>query len=243
MTHKFPPYYANDFPNKKMTGRDGNVWKSVKNKQHKYYWKLIKSTNKKKPIIYNFGNYGNLIIKRNNSQIIPKKNTSSKITLDNRGHFHIKISSFYIKEANEVININARKLINLSYKIIKNILIISFYYKENLYEFSIKFTKKYVLIPSVIIDILLKCKAKTPITNTIYNMDIIKSHHYGTLIKITKKIISKLDNTKKYYVIEGNKWYNDYTGKCISLLDVNDIVIDKHTYIIDTFRNGFRLEQ
>ena len=36
MNSHIPPYFANDFPNKKMTGLDGNIWKSAKNKDNKY---------------------------------------------------------------------------------------------------------------------------------------------------------------------------------------------------------------
>ena len=44
-------------------------------------------------------------------------------------------------------------------------------------------------------------------------MDKTKDHHYGDLCLMTKKRIKKCKVGEKYYIVEGQVWNSDYTGK------------------------------
>ena len=206
---KSPSYPANECKNKIKVGNDKNKWKSIKNKNGVYRWVLQKKNINNN--IIDITKFRGFKIIRNNSVIVPKKNKKHICTLNSKGTLYIKLSSKYVPKVNNLeININLKKI---QFNDGGGYVILMFKHKFALYDIwykDLKFSKM-----KIVKDLLLKYgnKKKYRRVGLIDSMKQTKDHHYGDLKILDMKMVKKMKKNNKYYLVWGQIWDTDYTGK------------------------------
>lgn len=233
----------------KKKGNDGNTWIITENKNGVKRWKLYEQTVEKTSNNLDLTKLNNFGISRNGSEMIGNKSQICNLDLINK-LLYIKISSKYIIEAdNQEIIIYLKNcyingpysLKNLNRKVWIKIYFFNDDIDKNLSSsksnkdieiyYSIYFYTMNKTLLSFIYDMEQNNKLKSNQLSKYIaddSMKITKEHHYGELIR-GDIIINNLQKGKRYYIVIGQSWRTDYTGKySIYILEYDGYVLTKN---------------
>lgn len=222
-----PSYSANDCPDQTMKGNDGKMYKSIKTEKGYYVWKLNVS-HKEKALIDISRIYQNIIIIRNNSIIVPKKRgRQTDIILEEDEGLLVRFSSKYVPSIdNKAVTIPISDLHYYNHQNgKKSYFKILFSYSKNDYfvEIILSYDVKNIDTINNIIKLIGK-KKNVEENMTLDYLDKTLDHHYGNLALLTMKRAKQLKKGTKYYVVMGETWNEDFTGKYnIGVLDFQGI--------------------
>ncbi len=221
-TRPSPPFPANSCPNMTKMGNDGQMYKSIANRNNVYQWKLVsntiiitKLTETSMENTYDLTNCKKFEMVRNNSLL--KVSQYQLVTLDEIGMLHIVFN----KDFNPMdFYINLHK-VNLEYSIGKGYIEMAFD-DIDLNRYRLRITKHnqegqiVAILQTIPFHYLLTSDDSLPIT---------KNHHFGDLVLFTPNLLKYLQKYVKYYIVIGQQWDTDYTGeRSIGVLQYEGVV-------------------
>ena len=200
----------------KRKGNDGNMYIITITKSGIKRWTKLKNDNDTfilSPIKNYLGNSSkkwNIRCRRNNSEleVLSLQINSKELIIE----FKNKI---FTKQTKVI------KLSNLGVNITNSVssMYIEIGYKDKNYNYFIEMNATKLKNNDVLLDLLGKYDKKKHFKSGMVDgmtqdyMDKTINHHYGDLCLMTRKRIKKCKVGEKYYIVEGQAWNSDYTGK------------------------------
>jgi hypothetical protein len=198
-TRPSPPFPANSCQDMSKLGNDGQMYKSVANRNNVHQWKLIQQIQEHSTTenTYELTNCKKFEMIRNNSLI----SKYEIVTLNKMGILHV------VDDFGEVyIDLYHFKF---EYEMEKGYIEIAFDTIDNTrYRLRITNHKQ----ESGINDILSLIPSHYLLTSD-DSLPITKGHHFGDLILFTPKLLKYLEKSRKYYIVVGQQWDTDFTGE------------------------------
>ena len=206
---KSPPVSAQDNKNKIMIGNDKNKWISLPDVNGIYKWKHYEEQ-------YEIDKQKNFTLEINHSRIIPKKNKKISCILTQK-ELLLDISSKNFAEFdNKKLTIPFSKL-----KSNDDPAYVIFGYISNEDSIIIHFDIDQRSTDQRLLELIDEME---PLE---MNSDMLAKteHMYGTLELLTVSKLRKLKKKEKYYIVWGQTWNTDITGKySIAVLEYDDII-------------------
>ena len=161
------------------------------------------------------------IVNRNNSIIVPKNSSQMFLEIRSGDTFYLKLSSLYVPQADGLV-IND-KLNELEYAFWGDEM--RFVYDDIEYLITILIDKRRKKIFDELTSILEKNRETENIDDfpPMDSLPITSQHHFGTLILFTEDLLKDFKPNNKYYMVRGNQWHHEYTGKYhITIMEYQD---------------------
>lgn len=205
-------------------GNDGNIWIIAKDKNGVHRWKRLDNKKEKVDSGVEFYEFDKFAIFRNGSKITPKLKEKNIVKIINNDTLYIKMSSQYVPQADgQIIKMPLNKMEGIGTVMDPKDCQLVFKYGGIYYMLYLFLDQRKNGTEQV--RTLLSKYEDEDIPGDLYfdSMKIIPEHHYGTLLRLTNKIIRNLKSNTSYIIFQANMWFWDYFGKRLETFDFKNL--------------------